>query len=85
MFFDPSTIGVTLQELVDAAGELPEPIILGGSRLVVHIQTSDAAVDDLLSLVRRLAEEKKAAGFVYSESAANAGRQSIYVKVAKKQ
>jgi len=38
--------------------------LVGGSRLVVHIQTEDRAVDDLLALVRTIAEEKKAAGFV---------------------
>jgi threonine aldolase len=85
VFFDPSTVGVSYSELVEAAAQLPEPIMLGGSRLVVHIQTSEAAVDDLLALVRRLAEEKKAAGFVPSETTNSSGRQNIYVKVAKKQ
>lgn len=85
VFFDPSTVGISFSELVEKAAELPQPIMLGGSRLVVHIQTSDAAVDDLLNLVRTLAEEKKAAGFVYEVSANGFARQSIYVKVAKKQ
>ena len=43
---------------------LPEPIAVSGSRLVVHIQTEDQAVDDLLALVKTIAEEKKAVGFV---------------------
>ncbi|KAJ3001388.1 hypothetical protein NUW54_g6454 [Trametes sanguinea] len=62
---------------------LPEPIKLGGSRLVVHIQTSPKAVEDLLALVRQLAEEKKAAGFVKPETPLTNGRthKNMYVKV----
>lgn len=37
---------------------------LAGSRLVLHIQTAEQAVDDLLGVFRDLAQEKKAAGFV---------------------
>lgn len=85
IFFDPSTVGISISELVEKAGQLPQPVILGGSRLVVHIQTSDAAVDDLLKLVRTLAEEKKAAGFVHEESSNGSAVQGIYDKVAKKQ
>ena len=86
VFYDPAPIGTTYDEIADRASELEEPLVLGGSRLVVHIQTSDAAVDDLLALVRRLAEEKKAAGFVPSETELNGpARNNIYVKVAKKQ
>ncbi|KAF8203279.1 pyridoxal phosphate-dependent transferase [Pholiota molesta] len=40
---------------------LPEPLFLGGSRLVVHIQTSESAVEDFLGVIRQLAEEKRAA------------------------
>lgn len=86
VFFDPSPIGVSYAELVDRASKLPSPIKLGGSRLVVHIQTSDETVDDFLALVRQLAQEKKDSGFVYSEQSAKANgsaKQSIYVKVAK--
>lgn len=37
---------------------LPDPIRVGGSRLVVHIQTSPKAVDDFLTLLRNMAKEK---------------------------
>ena len=37
---------------------------LGGSRLIVHIQTEPEAIDDFLSVVSDLAKEKQAAGFV---------------------
>lgn len=43
---------------------LPEPVIITNSRLVVHIQTEDQAVDDLLALIKVIAEEKNTAGFV---------------------
>ena len=78
-------MGIDYSELVERAAELPDPIKLGGSRLVVHVQTSDAAVEDLLTLVRTMAEEKKAAGFVPTEQKADGGYKNIYVKVAKKQ
>lgn len=82
VFFDPSTVGVSYAELVAEAAKLANPIKLGGSRLVVHVQTSDAAVDDLIALVRRLVDEKKAAGFVPAEPTTNGStRQNIYVKV----
>jgi threonine aldolase len=34
---------------------------LADSRLVVHLQTSEAAIDDFLVLLEQLSEEKKAA------------------------
>ncbi|KAI8995333.1 pyridoxal phosphate-dependent transferase [Trametes punicea] len=83
VFFDPTPIGVSYTELVERARSLPEPIKLGGSRLVLHIQTSPKAVDDLLALVRQLADEKKAAGFVKPEAPLTNGRpyKNMYVKV----
>ncbi|EPS99142.1 hypothetical protein FOMPIDRAFT_1031052 [Fomitopsis schrenkii] len=84
VFYDPSPIGLSYAELVTRASQLPEPIILGGSRLVVHIQTAEDTIDDFVALVRQLAQEKKDAGFVYSEEQQKAngvGRSSIYVKV----
>lgn len=84
MFFDPTTLGVSYQELVTRAGELPEPIRLGGSRLVVHIQTSTRAVDDLIDLIRVLAEEKAKAGFVPTDVLTNGSAvQNIYVRAVK--
>ncbi|KAJ7900110.1 pyridoxal phosphate-dependent transferase [Mycena olivaceomarginata] len=85
IFYDPSSIGVTYDEIADRATDLPEPLILGGSRLVVHIQTTESAVDDFLSVVRQLAEEKKAAGFVKPPTANGGnGYKDIYVRRALK-
>ncbi|KAI0374394.1 hypothetical protein BV20DRAFT_961545 [Pilatotrama ljubarskyi] len=83
VFFDPSPVGISYVELVERARSLPEPIKLGGSRLVVHIQTAPQAVDDFLALVRQLAEEKKAAGFVKPEKPLTNGKafKNAYVKV----
>ena len=86
MFYDPSPIGVSYAEIVERASQLPDPLTIGGSRLVVHLQTSPQAVEDLLSVVRQLAEEKKAAGFVPPEKKAYPnGRSynSIYVRGVK--
>lgn len=82
IFFDPSTIGVDYVELVERADALPSPIKIGGSRLVLHIQTSPQAVEDLLALIRQLAEEKRAAGFVPTDIT---GKPSgnIYVRAKK--
>ncbi|KAH9996572.1 threonine aldolase [Russula vinacea] len=64
VFYDPSSIGTNYAEVAERARKLPKPLSLLGSRLVVHIQTSQEAIDDFLGVVRNLAEEKKAAGFV---------------------
>ncbi|KAJ7225742.1 pyridoxal phosphate-dependent transferase [Mycena pura] len=79
IFYDPAPVGVTFDEIADRASQLPEPLVLGGSRVVVHIQTSESAVEDFLSVIRQLAEEKKAAGFVKPEGLVNG--QSIYKDV----
>ncbi len=67
VFYDASSIGATFDEIFERGKNLPEPLILGGSRVVIHIQTSEAAVDDFLALIGDIAEEKKKAGFVKPE------------------
>ncbi|KAI0005477.1 threonine aldolase [Russula compacta] len=74
VFYNPSSVGTTYAEIAGRAAELSRPLFLAGSRLVVHIQTTEEAIDDFLGLVRGLAEEKKAAGFVRSPG--NAGNSS---------
>lgn len=49
--------------MVERAAQLPKPIYLNGSRLLMHIQTAGEAVDDFLCLMRRLKEEKVQAGW----------------------
>ncbi|KAI0034914.1 pyridoxal phosphate-dependent transferase [Vararia minispora EC-137] len=67
VFYDPTPIGVDYNEIAQRAEQLPEPLKLGGSRLVVHIQTTELAIDDFLRVLRDLAKEKRAAGFIYHE------------------
>ena len=44
--------------------------------MVVHIQTSETAIDDFLNLIRTIAEEKRQAGFVRKSPAA--GQQHVW-------
>jgi threonine aldolase len=83
VFYDPAPIGLTYKDIASAASELPIPISLGGSRLVVHIQTAPEAIDEFLGLVRKLAEEKKNAGFVKPAEmgAPSSGSGNIYQDV----
>ncbi|KAJ8084274.1 hypothetical protein PM082_003042 [Marasmius tenuissimus] len=64
VFYDAHSIGTDYDEIATRAKELPDPIHLGGSRLVVHVQTSEEAVDDFVALLAQIAKEKKDAGFV---------------------
>ena len=66
VFYNPSSVGTTYAEVAERGRKLPEPLSLAGSRLVVHIQTTEKAISDLLGVIRSLAEEKRAAGFVRS-------------------
>jgi threonine aldolase len=58
VFYDPSSIGLDYSEIMERAALLHDPIRVGGSRLVVHIQTSSEAVNDFVTLLRNMAEEK---------------------------
>lgn len=52
----------------------------------MHIQTSEAAVDDLIALIRELVEEKKQAGFVApAEEPSTSIYSNVYVRAVKKQ
>ncbi|RDB29659.1 putative low-specificity L-threonine aldolase [Hypsizygus marmoreus] len=81
VFYDAASVGLTYDEVAEKAGTLPEPLFLGGSRLVVHIQTSEAAVDDFLALIKELAEQKKAEGFVKPAAGQQSnGHRDVYVR-----
>ncbi|KAN0063960.1 hypothetical protein ACQY0O_003566 [Thecaphora frezii] len=89
VFMDTSSIGIPISELVSRAAALAEPIKLGGGRTVCHHQTDRAAVDDLLSLIKTMAEEKKIGkgrpssdpnGVASASSAA--GKQGLYGSAA---
>lgn len=82
MFYDPSPLGINYDEIAQRGSELSEPLFLGGSRLVVHIQTTEAAINDFLGVIRDLAEEKKKAGFVRPEKKINGVIKDVYVRRA---
>ncbi|KAG1715790.1 hypothetical protein ID866_1366 [Astraeus odoratus] len=59
LFYGPSPIGVEYWEVVERAAQLPNPIYLNGSRLIMYIQTSPQAVEDFLELMKTLRTEKE--------------------------
>ncbi len=68
VLYDPSPLGVTYEEIYEKADALPEPIFIRrAARLLVRIQTSDAAVDDFLGVVESLAEEKRGSTMLQPE------------------
>ncbi|KIJ68737.1 hypothetical protein HYDPIDRAFT_106972 [Hydnomerulius pinastri MD-312] len=85
LFYDPLTIGVEYWEIVERAGELPNPIKLNGSRVVIHIQTSPQAVEDFLELLRTLKEEKANAGWTPDQAKPkkNSAFRDVYVKAVR--
>ncbi|KAH6917616.1 threonine aldolase [Coprinopsis sp. MPI-PUGE-AT-0042] len=84
IFYDPRPIGVSYDEIADRGMALDEPLILGGSRLVVHFQTSEEAVDDFLAIVKGLAQEKRDSGFVPQVGSAGAAFKDVYIRRAPK-
>ena len=90
MFYDPTPIGLSYVEIVTRAAELPNPIKLGGSRLVVHIQTSPDMIEDFLELLHDLAEEKRKTGHIAPTKAEVESNgettpfSNIYVRAVKK-
>jgi threonine aldolase len=79
VFYNPASVGTSYAEVAERATKLPKPLSLAAARLVVHIQTTEQAINDFLELIRGLAEEKKAAGFVRSaEGAGNTSHKDMY-------
>jgi threonine aldolase len=58
VFYDPAPLGLTYSEINEAARQLKEPMSLGDSRLVLHIQTSEEVVEDFIKLLERLKKAK---------------------------
>jgi len=85
LFYDPSTIGVEYWEIIDRAAALPKPITVAGSRLVLHIQTSPKAVDDFLSVIKTLKQEKIQAGFVppKEQNVDSEGMGNVYIRTTR--
>ena len=64
IFYDLSPLNIDHDDLNDRALALPQPIKLGGARIIVHIQTSEQAVDDLLELITTMKREEMEKGWV---------------------
>ncbi|KAH7911225.1 pyridoxal phosphate-dependent transferase [Hygrophoropsis aurantiaca] len=85
LFYDPAPIGVEYWEIVERASQLPNPIKINGSRLVLHIQSSPQAVEDFLELIRTLKEEKAAAGWTIADMRPQkkSAFRDVYVKAVR--
>lgn len=78
---------MTYEEIVLRASSLSDPITIGGSRLIVHIQNTVETIDDFLALICVLVEEKIKAGWVRPEPQVNGESgavRNIYVKTKVK-
>ncbi|OCF55539.1 threonine aldolase [Kwoniella mangroviensis CBS 10435] len=64
VFFQPQAIGLPLDAVMARLAALPNPIIVGRERCVVHHQITPQAVEDFIACVREMREEKKANGQV---------------------
>lgn len=79
VFYNPTRLGLTYEEIAERGQSLPDPLTLGGSRLVLHIQTDPEAVESFLTLISDLAKEKQTAGFVPAPfSPQIVGQNNIY-------
>ena len=65
LWIDPLPLGFDIWALVERAKL--EGLRMGGFRIVIHIQTSQQACDDLVSLISRMKEECKAGAEEMSE------------------
>ncbi|KAJ1018084.1 hypothetical protein NDA16_004953 [Ustilago loliicola] len=77
VFLDTSSIDIPISELVSRAASLPNPVKLGGGRMVIHYQIEKQAIDDVLELIRTMKQEKKD-GTGPSSSAAASGGAGLY-------
>ena len=63
MFFNPESIGLTLEEVHARLQNLPEPITGGmRERTVIHHQIHPQAVEDFIDTLRIMKEEKEKGG-----------------------
>jgi threonine aldolase len=85
VFYDPAPIGLDYGSIDDRAAALNPPLQTRGSRIVLHIQTSEEAVADFLQLIAKMKEEKLESGYVPSATAKSNGitPTNIYVRPVK--
>lgn len=68
VFIDPSPLGVDIWALCDRAQEIG--IRMSGSRIIVHVQITEDAVEDLLALVAKMKAEAQRDGKVPGQNPA---------------
>ncbi|OXG86691.1 threonine aldolase [Cryptococcus neoformans var. grubii Br795] len=62
VFFQPKPIGLPLDAVMARLAALPDPIIIGGQRCVVHHQISPQAIEDFIGCVAEMKREKEENG-----------------------
>ncbi|WRT64060.1 uncharacterized protein IL334_000988 [Kwoniella shivajii] len=62
VFFQPQEIGLSLDATMARLAALPDPIIVGRERCVVHHQITPEAVEEFIACVAEMKKEKQANG-----------------------
>ncbi|WVQ85408.1 hypothetical protein IAT38_007573 [Cryptococcus sp. DSM 104549] len=62
VFFQPKPIGLQLDAVMARLAALPDPIIVGRERCVLHHQTSPQAVEDFIATIAEMKKEKEESG-----------------------
>ncbi|EIW72663.1 threonine aldolase [Tremella mesenterica] len=57
VFFDPTSIGLNMTDIINRLESLPQPIRIRGERCVIHHQTSPQAVEEFIDTVARMKSE----------------------------
>jgi threonine aldolase len=57
VWVDLSSLNIPLKDLQDAGAEMSPPLVIRGARFVIHHQIVEAAIDDLLDVLRTLANK----------------------------
>jgi hypothetical protein len=63
VLYDPASVGLTVEEITEAAKKYSPPISLEPGytpRFVLHYQIDHKAVDDLIEVIRELRDQKPA-------------------------
>nr|XP_019049144.1 threonine aldolase [Kwoniella bestiolae CBS 10118]OCF28074.1 threonine aldolase [Kwoniella bestiolae CBS 10118] len=75
VFFQPQAIGLPLDATMARLAALPNPIIVGRERCVVHHQITPEAIEDFIACVREMKEEKQASGEIPKEGEIGQGER----------
>ncbi|WVR05811.1 hypothetical protein IAU60_002836 [Kwoniella sp. DSM 27419] len=62
VFFQPQAIGLSLDAVTARLAALPDPIVIGRERCVIHHQTSPQAVEDFIACVAEMKKELEQTG-----------------------